>query len=129
MSLSVDKDHAELQPLLAKGVDEFNRQQFFACHETLEELWRNYDGADRECIQGIIQVAVAYYHFGRENRRGALKLLRCGVSRLARFAPIWREFDLVRFTSLLSADLASLEHAATDQPVELVIPALERRSN
>lgn len=26
-------------PALAKGIEEFNRRQFFECHETLEELW------------------------------------------------------------------------------------------
>ena len=30
---------AQDDPRLQKGIDEFNQQLFFECHETLEEIW------------------------------------------------------------------------------------------
>ena len=44
-------------PRFIKGIDEFNRQLFFECHETLEELWLEERGEDRKFYQGIIQIA------------------------------------------------------------------------
>ncbi len=80
--------------LLSKGIAEFNRQEFFLCHETLEELWMDYKGEDREAIQGIIQIAVGYYHLLRGNEIGALKLFERGGNRVEKFAPVWVGFDL-----------------------------------
>lgn len=68
-------------PLLVKGIDEFNKREFFEAHETLEEYWNTLAGHEKELVQSIIQAAVAYYHFGRDNRVGARKLLLRAVSR------------------------------------------------
>ncbi|MCL6609076.1 MAG: DUF309 domain-containing protein, partial [Geminicoccaceae bacterium] len=48
-------------PQLVQGVDEFNRGAYFACHETLEELWKHERAPVRDLYQGIIQLAVGYY--------------------------------------------------------------------
>ncbi len=67
--------------LLSKGLDEFNKREFFEAHETLEEYWNTLSGDEKELVQSIIQAAVAYYHFGRGNRIGARKLLTRAVTR------------------------------------------------
>jgi predicted metal-dependent hydrolase len=69
-------------PLLLQGVDEFNRGEFFACHETLETLWKQERAPVRELYQGIIQIAVACYHRERGNYRGAVILLERGLAHL-----------------------------------------------
>ena len=48
-------------PRLQKGIEEFNQQLFFECHETLEEIWLEEHGEDRRFYQGIIQIAAGYY--------------------------------------------------------------------
>ena len=48
-------------PRFLKGIDEFNQQLFFECHETLEEIWLEEHGEDRKFYQGIIQIAAGYY--------------------------------------------------------------------
>jgi predicted metal-dependent hydrolase len=68
--------------LLLQGVDEFNRGEFFACHETLETLWKHERAPVRELYQGIIQVAVGCYHRERGNYRGAVILLERGLGHL-----------------------------------------------
>src|SRR5258706_348843 len=35
-------------PRFLKGIEEFNQQLFFECHETLEELWLEERGEDRK---------------------------------------------------------------------------------
>ena len=82
-SLRGDAGCAEAPPpLLIRGVEEFNRREFFKCHETLEELWRAEPSAVRQLYQGILQVGVGFYHLGRGNYRGATLTLHWGIERL-----------------------------------------------
>ncbi|MCW5821309.1 MAG: DUF309 domain-containing protein [Cyanobacteria bacterium TGS_CYA1] len=90
--MAINTEHEK--ELLAKGIAEFNAQEYFDCHETLEELWKDYTEPDREAIQGIIQIAVGYYHLRRGNYKGATKLFAKGGARVERFAPLWQGLDL-----------------------------------
>ena len=56
------------------GILFFNEQDFFEAHEVWESLWLDGAGAERKFVQGLIQAAVALYHFGNGNLRGAGKL-------------------------------------------------------
>jgi hypothetical protein len=60
---------------LRQACDEFNSGRFFACHETLEEVWLEEQGAVRDCYKGLIQLAAAFVHVGRGNAAGARRLL------------------------------------------------------
>lgn len=73
--------------LLVQGVDEFNRREFFECHETLEGLWMAERSPVRELYQGILQVGVAFYHLARGNYRGAVVTLERGLARLRKVQP------------------------------------------
>ena len=115
----LDKEQVEL---LQKGVVEFNEQNFFDCHETLEELWQDFHGAEREMIQGIIQISVAYYHAGSSNFAGALKLMSRGVERVKRYETGTLGLNLALFIEQVSADLGSLEQGA---PLSGAIPTIE----
>lgn len=69
-------------PHLLKAIEEFNRGQFFECHETLEELWKEESRPVRDLYQGILQIGVGFYHVKRGNYRGAVLSLGRGVDRL-----------------------------------------------
>jgi predicted metal-dependent hydrolase len=56
------------------GILFFNERDFFEAHEVWEDLWQECAGPERRFIQGLIQAAVALYHFGNGNTRGASKL-------------------------------------------------------
>jgi len=75
----------ELPDEFWKGIEEFNAGKFFECHETLEAVWAKQSDPERELTQGIIQIAVAYYHLGRQNPKGALKLFERGLARVQKF--------------------------------------------
>lgn len=70
------------QMLLA--VRQFNRREWFECHETLEALWMHATGEARYLYQGIIQIAVALHHWRNGNFQGAVLLLEGGVAYLRR---------------------------------------------
>ena len=64
-----------LSPLAVRGIEEFNRREYFQAHETLEEAWNLEQGVGRELYRAILQVAVAYLQIERSNYRGAMKML------------------------------------------------------
>jgi len=93
------------------GVDQFNQQQYYACHDTLEALWIEADQADKGFYQGILQVAVGLYHLSNENWRGAVILMGEGINRLYSYLPVYAEVDVESFvvhTSLLHKWLQQL---------------------
>jgi len=86
----------DLSPLVMKGIEEFNRGEFFEQHESLEAAWRAEPRPVRELYQGILQVGVACYQIERGNLPGALKMLERGLRRLRQFTPKCLGIDVSR---------------------------------
>jgi predicted metal-dependent hydrolase len=62
-------------PLKAiEGLKLFNKKQFFESHEELEAAWRDEKGSIRYLYQGVLQVAVVYFHITRGNYEGAVRM-------------------------------------------------------
>ena len=70
---------------LAQAIAQFNQQEFYQCHDTLEALWMEAGDPQRRFYQGLLQIAVAYYHWGNGNRRGCAMLLGEGLRKLQSF--------------------------------------------
>lgn len=85
---------AHQKQLLLQGIDLFNNQKFFACHEVLEEAWLQAVGGEKTFLQGLIQVTVALHHLGNGNQVGARRLLVAGIDKLAAFTPQHESVDV-----------------------------------
>lgn len=71
--------------LLATGLAQFNRGEFYEQHETLEALWRSEVRPVRTLYQGILQIGVAFYQLRRRNFHGVVVMLERGLRNLAPF--------------------------------------------
>lgn len=49
-------------------------RDYFECHEILEDYWKSEQGGFHPVWEGLIQVAVGYYHFRRGNLNGAKRM-------------------------------------------------------
>ena len=63
-----------LHPDARRGIDLFNRGEYFEAHEFLEAAWNEDPGPARDLYQGLLQIAVAYLQIERGNHAGATKL-------------------------------------------------------
>ena len=99
---------AEYSPLYLEGIEHFNRCDFFESHEIWEELWTEYRGPSRKFYQGLIQAAVALFHFGNGNIRGAKKLYYSTAAYLEPYKPKHMGLDLDRFLEQFSSCLAEV---------------------
>jgi hypothetical protein len=86
---------------LRKGVLLFNHRLFFEVHEVLEAQWLREAGDEKQFLQGLIQVAVAFHHLGNKNLRGALSLLHDGVEKIAPYQPVFLGIELQNFIAAL----------------------------
>jgi uncharacterized protein len=77
-----------------QGIEQFNSGQFYACHDTLEALWIEATEPEKTFYQGILQIAVALYHLGNHNLRGAMILLGEGSNRLRRYPSVFAGVDV-----------------------------------
>ena len=91
-----------------RGVREFNSGDFYASHDTWEDVWMDVRGPERPFFQGMIQVAVGYYHLTCENYAGAEHLLTRGIRKLEAFRPGHRGLDTGDLVRAASAALAEV---------------------
>ncbi len=118
-----------LPDLVLKGIEEFNRGEFYECHEYLEEAWMQESRRVRFLYQGILQVGVGFYHLRNGNWRGATGLLRNGTVRLEEFEPETLGIDvakLVRESERCLRELESLGRERLDEFDSTRIPKVER---
>src|SRR5215218_7212167 len=118
----------KLPELALKGIEEFNRGEFYECHEYLEEAWMQEPGRARFLYQGILQVGVGFYHLQNGNWRGATGLLRNGTVRLKEFEPVTLGVDvakLVRESERCLRELESLGRERIDDFDRSGVPKVE----
>jgi predicted metal-dependent hydrolase len=125
-----DADHetnaseGRYHPLYLQGIEQFNACEYYECHEVWEELWTDYRGPSRKFYQGMIQAAVALYHFGNGNLRGARKLHGSVHGYLEPYAPRHLGLDLTRFLSEFDRCLADVVAGGDEEPSAVLDPEL-----
>jgi CheY-like chemotaxis protein len=85
------------QPLPAgvlQGVEQFNRREFYACHDSIELVWVDEPGDVRLMYQGILQISVAFYQVQQGNWPGMVKMMARGKGKLLPFLPRCQGIDL-----------------------------------
>ncbi|MBZ5706890.1 MAG: DUF309 domain-containing protein [Acidobacteriia bacterium] len=90
-----------------RGVELFNRAEFFDAHEVLEDVWHAAPAAERKFLQGLVQIAVALHHHSRGNLVGARSLLKRAAKNLAGYPETFAGIELAE----LLASLADWERA------------------
>jgi uncharacterized protein len=94
--------------------------EFFAAHEELEDAWRAADESERDFLQGLVHVAVAWYQAGRGNRVGCERQLEKAQRRLGPYAPRHRGVDIASLLDQLRAAAETVEAGS----LELEQPSL-----
>jgi predicted metal-dependent hydrolase len=96
--------------LYLRGCELFNQREFYEAHHHWEDLWLRNRSAMRPLLQGLIQLAAAYYHIERANYTGLVALLAAARNRLEPFSPSMLGLAIV---PLLQAVAHSQEYART----------------
>lgn len=103
-----------------QGVEEFNHQEYYACHDTLEALWMDSTEPEKTFYQGVLQIAVALYHLNNHNWRGAAILLGEGINRLRYYQPIYADIDVDKLVEESAGLLSALQATGGENIAEFV---------
>ena len=99
---------------MLSGIAQFNRGDFFAQHETLEDLWREERRDVSRLYQGILQIGVSLYHVQRLNHHGAVYMLTRGTSYLRPFSLICQSIDVADLLTQASKVLSAVQQLGKD---------------
>lgn len=112
--MSIDRHYDDF----LRGIEEFNRRDFFECHDTWEHIWQETTGADKLFLQGIIHAAVGLYHFTNGRWKGAQSQLEKSTTKLEGYHPTYRGIDIARLTATLKNDfLPAIEKALNGEKI------------
>ena len=106
-----------------RGLELIVAGEYFAAHEDLEIAWRAAPPEERDFLQGLVHVTVAWYQAGRGNRVGCERQLAKARRRLEPYTPAHRGLDV-------AAVLASVDEAAalvSDGTLQLPPPVIRRQ--
>jgi len=79
---------------LERGLHLIRTGAYFEAHEELEDEWREAPAAERDFLQGLVHVAVAWLHAERGNRNGCERQLVKAQRRLGAYRPRHRGVDV-----------------------------------
>jgi hypothetical protein len=105
---------------LTKGLELMRHERWFDAHEELESEWRTAPAEERDFLQGLVHVTVAWHHAASANQRGASGQLEKATRRLAGYAPAYRDVDVASILGQVEAARARLAVGLCDLlPVRL----------
>jgi predicted metal-dependent hydrolase len=96
-------------PGLLAGIEQFNRGEFYECHDTLEALWMAEARPIRCLYQGILQIGVAFYHMQRGRYQPVVTLLERGSGYLETLAPRCMGVDVAGLLASVARCLAEVK--------------------
>jgi uncharacterized protein len=93
-----------------RGIEHWNAEEFFECHEVLEELWL-HAGDERRFYQGLIQAAAGFYKVQLESQGRGVSLLQTAVAKLRLYPERYLGLDVRRLVEELDQRRALLEQS------------------
>lgn len=103
-------------PRIDEGIRLFNDGLYFECHDVLEDFWSEQTCRERPFFQGLIQAAVALFHFEEGNLAGACRMYLSACANLSGFLPELGRIDLEDFLRQLNHCFSELAQPHAGYP-------------
>jgi len=78
------------------GIFYFNNERFWESHEALEGVWKKCNGREKEVVQGIILVAVAFAHSQKNDDSIGLGMFGRALEKIGDFTGMYHNIDVDR---------------------------------
>ena len=101
-----------------EGLQLIREGAYFEAHEELEDEWRDAPASERDFLQGLVHIAVAWLHAERGNRNGCERQLAKAERRLGSYRPSHRGVDV----EALLAGVTEAQRLVEDGSLELPSP-------
>ena len=92
----VFEEEIEKNQGIADGIFYFNSERFWESHEAFEGVWKKCLGREKEIVQGIILLAVAFAHRQKNDDRIGIGMLRRVLEKLGTSPSTYHSIDIER---------------------------------
>ena len=98
----VVEEEIEQEQGIKDGIFYFNNERFWEAHEAWEGVWKKCNGLEKEVIQGIILVAVAFAHSQKNNNSVGLGMFGRALEKISDFTGMYHNIDVDRIRKLIT---------------------------
>jgi len=81
---------------IADGIFYFNHERFWESHEAFEGVWKKCVGREKELVQGIILLAVAFAHAQKDEDSIGIGMLQRALDKLGTSPSVYSTIDVDR---------------------------------
>jgi len=92
----VVEENIEKEQGISDGIFYFNNERFWESHEAFEGVWKQCFGREKELVQGIILMAVAFAHAQKNDISIGIGMLRRVLDKLGTSPSMYHSIDVNR---------------------------------
>jgi predicted metal-dependent hydrolase len=93
-SRHIIEEKIEKETGITDGIFYFNNERFWECHEAFEGVWKECVGREKDVVQGIILLAVAFAHSQKNDYLIGLGMLGRALEKLGNSPSIYHNIDV-----------------------------------
>ena len=90
----VFEEEIEKEQGIQDGIFYFNHERFWESHESFEGVWKKCFGREKELVQGIILLAVAFAHKQKNEITIAIGMLSRAIEKLGTSPSLYHSIDV-----------------------------------
>ena len=92
----VVEEEIEKEDGIKDGIFYFNNERFWEAHEAWEGVWKKCYGQEKQVIQGIILVAVAFAHSQKNDNAVGIGMFGRALEKIGDFSGMYNNIDVDR---------------------------------
>ena len=92
----VFEEEIEKEQGILDGISYFNNERFWESHEAFEGVWKKCYGREKELVQGIILLAVAFAHQQKNEIAIGIGMLSRAIEKLGTSPSLYHSMDVDR---------------------------------
>ena len=89
-------ENSEKEEGIKDGIFYFNNERFWESHEAFEGVWKQCFGREKELVQGIILLAVAFAHAQKNESAIGIGMLKRSLEKLGTSPSTYHSIDVDR---------------------------------
>ena len=98
----VFEEEIEKEQGIQDGIFYFNNERFWESHEAFEGVWKKCYGREKEVVQGIILLAVAFAHQQKNELAIGIGMLSRAIEKLGTSPSLYHSMDVDRMRSKIT---------------------------
>ena len=104
---ALSKQIVEKEKAISEGIDYFNNERFWECHEILEGVWKNCDGNEKFLVQGLILVAAGLVHYQKDEDLVCISIFNRALEKLENSNGQYHDIDIDKIKQTITEMITS----------------------